>query len=165
MLIFSIPALPDVEPKSVSFEVVFGGLGKNPLSKKRTRKQTKPSKATVITDPTYLSTLKSSIAKSTPKSTKSKTRCKSKNDTAPIQSASTPSTSGIRSSKRKRSDKINRDDPSNICSLCKGNYYDDDSDDKEGWIQCPECKDWLHETCAGVYGKEKFDFICDVCAD
>jgi hypothetical protein len=59
---------------------------------------------------------------------------------------------------------IDKDHPDNICGVCVVEmYYDDDYDDDEGWIQCPECMEWFHETCAGVYGRAMYDFICVAC--
>ena len=76
------------------------------------------------------------------------------------------STSGISSRPTKRQKiQFDRNDPANICGVCEGNYYDDtDLQDAEGWIQCPACQLWFHETCAGVYGKQAYDFICSDCA-
>ena len=45
--------------------------------------------------------------------------------------------------------------------VCEGNYWDDDRNDAEPWIQCPVCSMWLNETCAGVYGRHFHDFICE----
>ena len=97
---------------------------------------------------------------------------KKKRKTAGQQSAirstkeSLSSTSGISSRPTKRQKKqFDRNDPANICGVCEGNYYDDtDLQDAEGWIQCPVCQLWFHETCAGVYGKAAYDFICSDCA-
>ena len=71
--------------------------------------------------------------------------------------------SGLKRQRRKEKpdDKI---DSSNYCGKCRHYYFDQDNDD-EGWIQCPECRVWYHEVCAGVYGRSKFDFICDYCSD
>ena len=65
--------------------------------------------------------------------------------------------------KQKKNKKQKEDDPANICGNCGGNYFDDDSDDAEDWVQCPPCKVWFHLTCAGVYAKCHEDFICDTC--
>jgi hypothetical protein len=39
-------------------------------------------------------------------------------------------------------------------------------EDIEEWIQCPNCYNWFHETCAGVYRKAMYAFylrrICRV---
>ena len=48
--------------------------------------------------------------------------------------------------------------------LCGGNWCDDIGQDTEDWVQCPVCKEWQHFTCAGIYGKQYYDFICDECA-
>lgn len=74
--------------------------------------------------------------------------------------ASTSGTGQPRSRRRP----IDKDDPSNICGVCNGNYYDDDCDDSEDWIECPKCSVWFHETCAGVFGRAAYDFICMECA-
>ena len=65
--------------------------------------------------------------------------------------------------KQKKNKKQKEDDPANICGNCGGNYFDDDSDDAEDWVQCPPCKVWFHLTCAGVYENCHEDFICDTC--
>ena len=62
-----------------------------------------------------------------------------------------PSTSGEK--KMIRKNKVPRDNPSNICGVCMGNYWYDDHGDSERWIQCPSSFTWFHETCTGCTGR------------
>ena len=52
-----------------------------------------------------------------------------------------------------------------ICAKCDGHYSDDDIDDPEDWIECPTCKSWFHETCAGIYGRAADYFVCEECSN
>lgn len=80
--------------------------------------------------------------------------CKSQ----PVATLHGPSTSGVNNKTQTKKPLQEQ----SICGKCDGDFYDDE--EGEPWIQCRGCGIWFHEICAGVYGKVKYDFICDECA-
>lgn len=78
--------------------------------------------------------------------------------TQPVALFLGPSTSGINRPAQSKKSLTEQ----NSCGKCEGDFYDDE--EGEPWIQCRSCELWFHEICAGVYGKAKYDFICDECA-
>jgi len=116
----------------------------------------------ILTSKSYRSELKSYLD-SKQNQKKQNTTKKQTTETFTKKTPASRSEKNCNPSKRKKK-QVDRNDQTNICGFCQGNYYDDTNvQDAESWIQCPVCHLWYHETCAGVYGKTAFDFVCSDC--
>lgn len=70
---------------------------------------------------------------------------------------------GLREKNNLRSIDDVPDNQNNLCSLCAGNFYEDERGTP--WIQCTNCKKWMHSLCANMIGKNLFRFECPDCSD
>ena len=110
----------------------------------------------MLTSEKYVAEL-SALAETTPPSSFRKT-------TALAETMSSSSSKKVAAPRKKKENKRKNERHerycySNLCAVCNGNFFDDKED--EGWIQCQKCQKWLHDICAGIYGKHIVSFQCD----
>lgn len=166
----------EVSPTTSSFSISPSALMPPPHHerKKAEARDRRRGKTVVLTSSPYKMELESLLKenKNKPKQVKKETRKRNlfQDETVPEKNQGKKNTirkknPGKKVCYGKRKSEDTSDEEDENCSECACIYCNDlysNSKDREGWIQCLECRGWAHESCSGAEELDNY-FVCDYC--
>lgn len=166
----------EVSPTTSSFSISPSALMPPPHHerKKAEARDRRRGKTVVLTSSPYKMELESLLKeiKNKPKQVKKETRKRNlfQDETVPEKNQGKKNTirkknPGKKVCYGKRKSEDTSDEEDENCSECACIYCNDlysNSKDREGWIQCLECRGWAHENCSGAEELDNY-FVCDYC--